>query len=198
MAQLRRLPRAVVPGAVAVAGTGHDHHDQPLGGFATGTLEIHEGGLGSVGGAAASVHAGATVARLVGQNAATVLVGEVHGRFAPQHPLALTASLQEDTHTHVIPLIGTSKHTRVESTVHERYLRCNWCQLRLVPLVVAGSDRTQATLLHHFTLAILVGDSGGKPHATGLRAGSPLRGLLNAVQAGVPTGKSHRFLLTIG
>lgn len=81
---------------MAVAGTRQDHHDRPLAGFTTGTLEIHQDGLGSVGGTAAAIYAGATVARLVGLNTGAVLIGEVHGFLTPHHPLALTASLQGD------------------------------------------------------------------------------------------------------
>lgn len=79
---------------MAVAGTGQDHHDWPPGGFTVGTLELHQGGLGSVGGTAAAVCAGATVARLVGVDAGAVLIREVDGFVAPHHPLALTASLR--------------------------------------------------------------------------------------------------------
>lgn len=77
-----------------MAGTGQDHHDRPPGGFSVGTLELHQGGLGSVGGTAAAVCAGATVARLVGVDGGAVLVGEVDGCVTPHHPLALTASLR--------------------------------------------------------------------------------------------------------
>ena len=80
----------------------------------------------------------------------------------------------------------------------KKYLRCKLCELRLVLLVVTGSDHTQSALLHHLTPAILISDPGGHPHAAGLRAGAPLCGLLNAVQARVPVVKSHCFLLTIG
>lgn len=47
-----------------------------------------------MGGTAASVCAGATVARLVGLDAGAVLIGEVDSLVAPHHPLALTAFLQ--------------------------------------------------------------------------------------------------------
>lgn len=88
----------------------------------------------------------------------------------------------------------------MQKIIHKipKYLWCKRYQLCLVLLVVTGSDHTQPTLLHHFTLAVLVGDSCGDPDTTGLRAGTPLCGLLNAVQTGVPTIKSHCFLLTIG
>lgn len=76
-----------------MAGTGQDHHDRSPAGFTVGTLELHQGGLGSVGGAAAGVCAGATVARLVGLDAGAVLIGEVDGFVDPHHPLTLTASL---------------------------------------------------------------------------------------------------------
>lgn len=62
---------------------------------------------------------------------------------------------------------------------------------------MAGSDHTQPALLHHLTPTVLIGDSGGEAHAASFRAGAPLCGLLNAVQAGVPTIKTHSFLLTI-
>lgn len=78
------------------------------------------------------------------------------------------------------------------------YLWCELCQQHLVLLVVTGSDHTQSALLHHLTPTVLIGDPGGQPHAAGLRAGAPLCGLLNAVEAGVVIVKSHRFLLTIG
>lgn len=78
---------------MVVTGAGQDHHDRPLGGFTAGTRELHQGGLGSVGGAAAAVCAGATEARLVGLDTGTVLVGEVDCLVAPHHPLALTALL---------------------------------------------------------------------------------------------------------
>lgn len=152
-----------------MAGTGQDHHDWPPGGSAVGTLELQQGGLGSVGGTAAAVCAGAAVARPVGLDAGAVLVGEVDSCVTPHHPLALTASLW-----------------------------CKQCQLHLVLLVVTGSDHAQTALLHHLTATVLIGDPGGQSHATGLRAGAPLCGLLNAVQAGVPTVKPHCFLLTIG
>lgn len=76
-----------------MASTGQDHHDRPPGGFTIGTLEVHQGRLGSVGGTAASVCAGATVARLVGLDTGAVLIGEVDGFVALHHPLALAASL---------------------------------------------------------------------------------------------------------
>ena len=79
---------------MAVAGTSQDGHDWFPGGFTVGTLELHHSSLGSVGGTAAAVCAGATVARLVGLDAGAVLIGEVDGCVAPHHPLTLTASLQ--------------------------------------------------------------------------------------------------------
>lgn len=79
---------------MVVAGTGQDHHDRPPGGFTAGTLELHQGSLGSMGGTAAAVCAGAAVARLVGVDAGAVLIGEVDGFVTPHHPLALTASLR--------------------------------------------------------------------------------------------------------
>ena len=79
---------------MAVAHAGKDRHDWPPGDFTIRTLEIHQSSLGSVGGAAAAVCAGATVARLVGLDAGAVLIGEVDGLVAPHHPLALAASLQ--------------------------------------------------------------------------------------------------------
>lgn len=72
------------------------------------------------------------------------------------------------------------------------------CELTPVELVCAGPDRTQPALLHHLTPTVFVGDPGGHTHSTRLGAGAPLCGLLDAVQAGVPTVKSDRFLLTIG
>lgn len=79
-----------------MAGTGEDHHDRPLAGFTTGTPEVHQDSLGSVGGTASAIYAGATIARLVGLNTGTILIGEVYGFLTPHHPLALTASLQGD------------------------------------------------------------------------------------------------------
>ena len=76
-----------------MAGTGQDHHDWPPGGFAAGTLELHQGGLGSMGGTAAAVCAGATITWLQGLDTGAVLIGEVDGFVAPYHPLALSASL---------------------------------------------------------------------------------------------------------
>lgn len=84
---------------MAVAGTGQDRHDRPPGGFTVGTLELHQGGLGSVGGAAAAVCAGATVARLVWLDAGAVLIGEVDSCVAPHHPLAFIASLRGEKET---------------------------------------------------------------------------------------------------
>lgn len=78
-----------------MAGAGQDHHDRPPGGFTIGALEVHQGRLGSVGGAASAVCAGAAVTWCVGLDARAVLVGEVRGRGALHHPLALAASLQE-------------------------------------------------------------------------------------------------------
>lgn len=72
-------------------------------------------------------------------------------------------------------------------------LRCELSQL-----FRAGSDHAQSGLLHHLTPTVLVGDPGGHAHAARLGAGAPLGGLLDAVQAGVPTVKSDRFLLTVG
>ncbi len=79
-----------------MAGTGQDYHDRPPGGFTVGALEIHQSGLGSVGGTAAAVCARATVAWLVGLDAGAVLIGEVDGCLSPHHPLALGASLCEE------------------------------------------------------------------------------------------------------
>lgn len=81
--------------------TGQDRHDGPPGGFAIGALEVHQGGFGSVRGAAAAICAGAAVARLVGLDAGAVLIGEVNGCVAPHHPLASAASLllEEDMKT---------------------------------------------------------------------------------------------------
>lgn len=94
MSEVRRRPHSVVPGAVTVAGTGQDHHDRPPGGFTVDALEVHQGRLGSVGGAASAVCAGPAVTWCVGLDARAVLVGEVCGRPAPHQPLALAASLQ--------------------------------------------------------------------------------------------------------
>lgn len=77
-----------------MAGTGQDHHDWPPGAFTVGTLEVHQGRLGSVGGAASAVCAGPAVTWCVGLDAGAVFVGEVRGLAAPHHPLALAASLQ--------------------------------------------------------------------------------------------------------
>lgn len=60
-----------------MAGTGQDHHNRPPSGFTAGTLEVHQSSLGSVGGAAAAVCAGAAVARLVGLDTGAVFIGEV-------------------------------------------------------------------------------------------------------------------------
>lgn len=79
---------------MTVAGTGQDHHDRPPGAFTVGALEVHQGRLGSVGGAAPAVCAGPAVTWFVGLDARAVLVGELHGRAALHHPLALAASLQ--------------------------------------------------------------------------------------------------------
>lgn len=57
-----------------MTGTRQDHHDRPLAGFTAGALEVHQDGLGSVGGAAATIYAGATVARLVRLNTGAVLI----------------------------------------------------------------------------------------------------------------------------
>lgn len=78
------------------------------------------------------------------------------------------------------------------------YLWHQLCQLRWGLLVITGSDRTDSALLHHLAAAILVGDPGGDACAAGLRAGAPLCGLLNAVQAGIPTVEAHSFLLAKG
>lgn len=80
----------------------------------------------------------------------------------------------------------------------QKYLWCELLQLCLVLYVVAGSDHTQPALLHHLTPTVLIGHSGGHPHATGSRAGAPLCGLLNAVEARVPIVKTHCLFLTIG
>lgn len=96
MSKLRRFPHSVVSGAVTVARTGQDQHDRPLGGFTVGTLELHQSCLGSVGGAASAVCAGATVAWFVGLDTGAVLMGEVGRCVAPDHPLALAASLKGD------------------------------------------------------------------------------------------------------
>lgn len=77
-----------------MAGAGQDRHDRLPGGFTVGALEVHQGCLGSVGSAATAVSAGPAVTWFVGLDARAVLVGEVHGRAAPHHPLALAASLQ--------------------------------------------------------------------------------------------------------
>lgn len=77
-----------------MAGTGQDYHHWPSSGFTLGTLELHHDGLCSVGGTAAAVYAGATVARLVGLDAGAVLIGEMDGCFTSRHPLTLTAFLQ--------------------------------------------------------------------------------------------------------
>lgn len=76
-----------------MAGTGQDHHDRPPGGFTVGTLEVHQGRLGSVRGTASAVCAGSTVAWFVGLDAGAVLIGEVDSCVTPHHPLALAASL---------------------------------------------------------------------------------------------------------
>ena len=91
-----------------MTGAGQDHHHRPLGGFAVGTPEVHQGGLGSVGGAAAAVYAGATVARVVGMDAGAVLIGEVDGSVTPHHPLALTASLWGEEELFIV-LVCTKK-----------------------------------------------------------------------------------------
>lgn len=77
-----------------MAGTGQDHHDRPSGTFTVGALEVHQGRLGSVRGAASAVCAGPAVTWFVGLDARAVLVGELHGCAALHHPLALAASLQ--------------------------------------------------------------------------------------------------------
>lgn len=77
-----------------MAGAGQDHHDRPPGRFTVGALEVHQGRLGSVRGAASAVYAGAAVTCCVGLDARAVFIGEVHGRAAAHHPLALAASLQ--------------------------------------------------------------------------------------------------------
>ena len=97
VAPVRGLPYAVSAGTVAMAGAALDHHDGPLGRSAVGAAELHQGGLGGVGRAAAAVAAGATVARLVGLHAAAVPVGEVNCLDALHHPLALAASLGDTT-----------------------------------------------------------------------------------------------------
>lgn len=76
-----------------MASTGQDHHDRPLDCFTFGTLKLHQGGLGSVGGTAAAVCAGATEARLVGLDTGAVFIGEVDGFVTSHHPLTLAASL---------------------------------------------------------------------------------------------------------
>lgn len=76
-----------------MAGAGQDRHDWLPSGFAVGALELHQAGLGAVGGTATAVRAGATVARLVGLDAGAVLIGELNGVVTSRHPLALTASL---------------------------------------------------------------------------------------------------------
>lgn len=86
---------------------------------------------------------------------------------------------------------------KVYGKLPKKYLWHKLCQLRLVLLAVTGSDHTQSALLHHLTPTVLIGDPGGQAHAASLRAGAPLCGLLNAVQAGIPTVKTHSFLLTI-
>lgn len=77
-----------------MADAGQDDHDWPPRGFAAGAAELHQGRLGPVWRAAASVGAGAAVARLVGLDAGAVLVGKVLSRLAAHHPLAPAASLQ--------------------------------------------------------------------------------------------------------
>lgn len=77
--------------------TSQDHHHRPPGCFTFGTLELHQGGPGSVRGTAAAVCARATVARLVDLDAGAVLIGEVDGCIAPHHPLTPTACLQGET-----------------------------------------------------------------------------------------------------
>lgn len=52
-------------------------------------------------------------------------------------------------------------------------------------LLFARPNHAEATLLHHLTLAVPVGDPGGPAHAAALRTRAPLRGLLNAVDTGV-------------
>lgn len=79
-----------------MAGTGQDRHDWLPGGFTVGALELHQAGFGSVWGTAASVRAGATVARLVGLDAGAVLIREVNGVVTSRHPLTLTASLLQE------------------------------------------------------------------------------------------------------
>lgn len=59
---------------MGVADTGKDHHDRLAARFTIGTLELHQSALGSVGGAAAAVCAGTTVAGPVGQDAGAVLI----------------------------------------------------------------------------------------------------------------------------
>lgn len=67
-----------------------------MGDCVVGTLELHQSGLGSVGGAAASICAGATVARLVGQNTGAVLMLKVNSFVAPHNPLASACLLGEE------------------------------------------------------------------------------------------------------
>lgn len=119
VAQLRRLPHCIVPWAVSVADAGQDHHDRPLAGFTAGARELHQGGLGSVWGAATAVCAGAAVARFVGLDAGAVLVGEVDGCIAPYHSLAFTASLGTQCERHILveyltPNILFIFHTHVQ------------------------------------------------------------------------------------
>lgn len=94
MCPARRRPHSVVPGTVTVAGAAQDHHDRPPHASTLAALKVHQGRLGSVGGAASAVCAGPAVTGLVGLDARAVPVGELRGRAALRHPLALAASLQ--------------------------------------------------------------------------------------------------------
>lgn len=76
-----------------MASAGQDHHDWPLASFTVGTLKVHQGSLGSVGGTAAAVRACSTVARLVCLDTGAVFIGEVDGCVTSCHPLTLAASL---------------------------------------------------------------------------------------------------------
>lgn len=216
--QLWGRPRSIVSRAVAVTGARRDHHDGPPCSLPISTLELHQRGFGSVRGAAASVCAGATEQRFVGLDAGAVLIGEVNGFAAPHHLLAPTASLQGAVDTTTQLMCATSlwkitpflcfvvvklahavklrKLKKRKKPLLRLYLLCKLCQLDL--LLIAGSNHTQPTLLHHLTPAVLICDPGGHPHAARLRARSPLCSLLNAVQAPVPSVKTHSFFLTVG
>lgn len=73
------------------------------------------------------------------------------------------------------------------------YLIC-----RLLVFLFTGPHHAEASLLHHLTLWIPVGDPGGKTHATALGACAPLRGLLNAVDARVGDCNTYSGFCPVG